>query len=307
MKISTSLYFDQSVQQMSTVQGDLAATQEQLSTGKKIVKPSDSPDQASMVTRFNTELARQTNYQSTLTQVETRLKSEETAMTSASDVLSTIKTLALQAANGTLATADRQAIALQLGSLRDQLLSLANAQDSNGNYLFSGTRVGQPAFGADASGQTVYQGDQGRMQVPVGDNRRMNLNMVGSDAFTSVVRDDGKGGKTAVGFFQSLDDLVSAVKNNDPTNTQRGISEVDNLSQGASLATAQIGSDLHVVDMQNSVLDSLVLNLKTVKSNVEDVDYTTAVTKMNKDQLALEAAQSSFAKISQMSLFKFLG
>jgi flagellar hook-associated protein 3 FlgL len=307
MKISTSLYFDQSVQQMSTVQGDLAATQEQLSTGKKIVKPSDSPDQASMVTRFNTELARQTNYQSTLTQVETRLKSEETAMTSASDVLSTIKTLALQAANGTLAPADRQAIALQLGSLRDQLLSLANTQDSNGNYLFSGTRVGQPAFGADASGQTVYQGDQGRMQVPVGDNRRMNLNMVGSDAFTSVVRDDGKGGKTAVGFFQSLDDLVSSVKNNDPTNMQRGISEVDNLSQGASLATAQIGSDLHVVDMQNSVLDSLVLNLKTVKSNVEDVDYTTAVTKMNKDQLALEAAQSSFAKISQMSLFKFLG
>ena len=307
MKISTSLYFDQSVQQMSTVQGDLAATQEQLSTGKKIVKPSDSPDQASMVTRFNTELARQTNYQSTLTQVETRLKSEETSMTSASDVLSTIKTLALQAANGTLATADRQAIALQLGSLRDQLLSLANTQDSNGNYLFSGTRVGQPAFGKDASGQTVYQGDQGRMQVPVGDNRRMNLNMVGSDAFTSVVRDDGKGGKTAVGFFQSLDDLVNSVKNNDPTNMQRGISEVDSLSQGVNLATAQIGSDLHVVDMQNSVLDSLVLNLKTVKSNVEDVDYTTAVTKMNKDQLALEAAQSSFAKISQMSLFKFLG
>ena len=307
MKISTSLYFDQSVQQMSTVQGDLAATQEQLSTGKKIVKPSDSPDQASMVTRFNTELARQTNYQSTLTQVETRLKSEETAMTSAGDVLSTIKTLALQAANGTLAPADRQAIGLQLGSLRDQLLSLANTQDSNGNYLFSGTRVGQPAFGKDASGKTVYQGDQGRMQVPVGDNRRMNLNMVGSDAFTSVVRDDGKGGKTAVGFFQSLDDLVNSVKNNDPTNVQRGIAEVDNLSQGANLATAQIGSDLHVVDMQNSVLDSLVLNLKTVKSNVEDVDYTTAVTKMNKDQLALEAAQSSFAKISQMSLFKFLG
>ena len=70
---------------------------------------------------------------------------------------------------------------------------------------------------------------------------------------------------------------------------------------------AEVGTTQSVVDMQNSVLDQVILNLKTSLSNVQDLDYTTAVTKMNQDQLALEAAQNSFAKISQMSLFNYLG
>jgi len=41
-------------------------------------------------------------------------------------------------------------------------------------------------------------------------------------------------------------------------------------------------------------------------SDIQDLDYTEAITKMNKDQLALEAAQSSFAKISKLSLFNFI-
>jgi flagellar hook-associated protein 3 FlgL len=130
--------------------------------------------------------------------------------------------------------------------------------------------------------------------------------MPGSDMFVRVVRDDGKGGKTGVDFFQSLDDLVKAVQSGDHTTIQRGISEVDTLQNGISQGLGQVGADLGVVDLQTNVLDQVVLRLKTTKSDVEDLDYTEAITRMNKDQLALEAAQSSFAKISQLSLFKFL-
>ena len=306
MKISTTLYFDRATQQLGNVQGELAKTQEQLSTGKQIVKPSDAPDKASLVTRLESELGRQTSYQETLKSVQTRLQSEETALKNTSDVLVRVKELSVQAANDTLSPADRQSIALEISSLREQILSLANTQDTNGNYLFSGSRVGEPAFGPDAKGQMVYQGDQARMKVAVGDNRRMNMNMPGSDAFVRVVRDDGKGGKVGVGFFQALDDLANAVKTSDNTGMQRGIKEIDTLQQGASDGLAQIGTDLNVVDMQNSVLDEVTLRLKTTKSDTEDLDYTKAITKMNKDQLALEAAQSSFAKISQLSLFKYM-
>ena len=306
MKISTTLYFDRSINQLGNVQGNLAKTQEQLSTGLQIVKPSDAPDKASLVTRLESELGRQTSYQETLKSVQTRLQSEETALKNTSDVLVRVKELSVQAANDTLSPADRQSIALEISSLREQILSLANTQDTNGNYLFSGSRVGEPAFGPDAKGQMVYQGDQARMKVAVGDNRRMNMNMPGSDAFVRVVRDDGKGGKVGVGFFQALDDLAKAVKTSDQTSIQRGIKEIDSLQQGASDAVAQIGTDLNVVDMQNSVLDEVTLRLKTTKSDTEDLDYTKAITKMNKDQLALEAAQSSFAKISQLSLFKYM-
>jgi flagellar hook-associated protein 3 FlgL len=306
MKISTGLYFDRATTQLGNVQGELSKTQQQLSTGKQIVKPSDAPDKAALVTRLESELSRQTGYQDTLKAVNVRLTAEETALKNTSDVMFRIKELAVQAANDTLGPQDRQSVAQELSNLKDQVLSLANSQDSNGNYLFSGSRTGVPAFSKDANGRVMYQGDQARMKVNVGDSRRMNLNMPGSDIYTRVVRDDGKGGKVGFDFFQALDDLVTAVKAGDQTNMQRGIAEVDTLQNGISEGLGQVGSDLTVVDMQNTVLDQVVLQLKTTRSDVEDLDYTTAITKMNKDQLALEAAQSSFAKISQLSLFKFL-
>jgi flagellar hook-associated protein 3 FlgL len=306
MKISTGLYFDRSTQQLGGVQARLTKVQEQLSTGLQIVKPSDAPDKASLVTRLEGELARQASYQDTLKSVNVRLTAEETALKNTSDVMYRIKELAVQAANDTVGAQDRQSIALEMTNLREQILSLANSQDANGNYLFSGSKAGSPAFSKDSSGRVNYQGDQARMQVNVGDNRRMNLNMPGSDAFTRVVRDDGKGNKTGVDFFQALDDLVSAVKSSDVKAMQRGVAEVDTLQNGISEGLGQIGADLTVVDLQTNVLDQVVLRLKTTRSDVEDLDYTEAITRMNKDQLALEAAQSSFAKISQLSLFKFL-
>jgi flagellar hook-associated protein 3 FlgL len=184
---------------------------------------------------------------------------------------------------------------------------LANSQDSNGNYLFAGSRVGKAPFGQDPRGAVVYQGDQSRMVVPVGDNRRMNLNIPGSDAFVHLVREDAMGKKVGIGFFQALTDLVDSVAAVDRSKIQRGIGELDKMQQGISDANAQVGTDMNVVDSQNSVLDEITLRLKSTRSDVEDLDYTEAITKMNKDQLALEAAQSSFAKISQLSLFKYLG
>jgi ABC-type amino acid transport substrate-binding protein len=78
------------------------------------------------------------------------------------------------------------------------------------------------------------------------------------------------------------------------------------LQQGIIDANAQVGTDMNVVDSQNSVLDEISLRLKTTLSDVQDLDYTEAITKMNKDQLALESAQSSFAKISKLTLFSYI-
>jgi flagellar hook-associated protein 3 FlgL len=84
------------------VQAKLTKVQEQLSTGLQIVKPSDEPDKASLVTRLESELARQAGYQDTLKAVNVRLTAEETALKNTSDVMYRIKELGVQAANDTL-------------------------------------------------------------------------------------------------------------------------------------------------------------------------------------------------------------
>ena len=306
MKVSTSLFFERASTQLGNVQGSLAKTQEQLSTGKQITKPSDEPDKASTVTRLESEMARQKSYQDTLTTMNTRLNSQESALRNVSDVLIRIKELTVQAANDTVSSADRKAIGLEIIGLRDQLLSQANAQDTNGNFLFAGSRSTQAPYALDANGHITYQGDQSRMKVQVGDNRRMNANTPGSDVFLRVIRDDGKGNQVGVNFFEALKDLSDAIINGLPKDMDRGLGEIDILQQGISNATAQIGSDMSVVDMQNSVLDETTLRLKSTLSDVQDLDYTEAITRMNKDQLALEAAQSTFAKIAKLTLFNYI-
>jgi len=306
MKFSTPLYFERSTQMLSDVQGKLSKTQEQLSTGKEIVRPSDAPDKAALVTRLDTQIARQQGYLDTLKSVNVRLTAEETALKNTSDVLFRIKELTMQGANGTLSAQDRQSVALEMRTLREQILSLANSQDANGNYLFSGSRASQPAFEKDDTGQIRYLGDHARMKVNVGDNRRMNLNMPGSDTFVRVVRTNDKGENVGVDFFQVLADAATAIESGDNTTVQRGVAEIDALQNGISEGLGQVGADLTVVDMQTSVLDQMLLQFKTTRSDVEDLDYTEAITRLNRDQIALEAAQSSFAKISQLSLFQYI-
>jgi len=87
---------------------------------------------------------------------------------------------------------------------------------------------------------------------------------------------------------------------------QRSISEVSALQDGVALGLAQIGTDMNVLDSQQVVLEETTLRLRSTLSSVEDLDYAEAITQMNKEMLALEAAQSSFAKISQLSLFDYI-
>ena len=306
MKISTSALFDRATQQMSNVQSSLAKSQAQLASGKQIVSPSDAPNQAASIQRLQSVINRQDSYANTLSSVKTRLQGEETALKSVSDLLLRVKEISVQAATDTLSANDRQTLAVEMGGLRDQILSLANAQDSMGNYLFAGSRVSQPAFAPDASGALAYQGDQTRMRVSVGDQRSVQINRSGSDAFVRVVRADATGAKSGVGFFQSLDELTAAVQKSDRGGMQRGIGEMDTLQSGMSLAMAEVGTDMNVVEAQTAVLDETRLTLKTTLSSIKDLDYAEAITQMNKQLLALEAAQSSFGKISKLSLFDYI-
>jgi flagellar hook-associated protein 3 FlgL len=103
-----------------------------------------------------------------------------------------------------------------------------------------------------------------------------------------------------------MDDLVAGINSSDGEAMQRGVDEMTSLLNGMSLAHADIGTDMNVVEQQTGVIEDTILNLKTNLSTVEDLDYAAAITKMNQQLLSLEAAQSSFSKISQLSLFNYL-
>jgi len=306
MKISTSFLFDRATSQMSTVQNKLANAQAQMSQGKQIIAPSDAPDQAAVIMRFKGVIQRNESFANTLDSANARYRAEETTLQNVSDSMIRMRELGIQAANDTLGPVDRKALSLEMAGLRDQMMSLANTQDTSGSYLFAGSRVSEPAFGVNAAGEFVYQGDQTKVDVLVGDQRTIRLNSPGSDVFQRVVRTDEDGNPFGVSFFQAMDDMVKAVEGSDQAAMQRGVDELSNMTDSVSLALAQIGTNMNVVESQQTVIDETVLRLKSLLSEVEDLDYAEAITKMNKDMLALEAVQSSFAKVTQLNLFNYI-
>ena len=298
--------FERGSTQMSTVQSNLTQTQAKLAQGKQVINASDAPDQAASIQRLKSILNRQDSYQSSLNTVKNRLQGEESTLQSVSDLLVRAKEVAVQGANDTLNPGDRKALATEMQALRDQMLSLANTKDSNDNFLFAGSRVKQQAFAENSSGVPVYRGDQTRMNVRVGEQRSIPINRTGTGAFVSVNRTDTDGTAIGVGFFKVMDDLIAGLNNSKGADVSRGVGELDNLQLGVSLARAEVGTNLNVVDQQTSVIEDMTLNLKTTLSSIEDLDYASAITKMNQQMLSLEAAQSSFAKVSKLSLFNFI-
>jgi flagellar hook-associated protein 3 FlgL len=302
MKISTSFLFDRATERMSTIQNKLATTQAQMAVGKQILSPSAAPDQAAAIQRLKGEVQRQDSHTRTLEVAMRRYTAEETALSSSNDLLIRMKELGLQAANDTLAPDDRKAIGMEMKALRDQLLSLGNTRDNSGNYLFSGTRVNTPAFAEEASGKVIYQGDQTQTRIPAGVERTVQFTRAGTDVFSRVVRDDSQ----AVVFFDALDQMIAGVDSSQTAKIQQGVADLTQMHNNLTLAQAQNGSDQSVLQAQLDVLDETTLRIKSTLSEIEDLDYAEAVTKMNKEMMAMEAAMGSFGKISGLSLFDYI-
>jgi flagellar hook-associated protein 3 FlgL len=306
MKISTSYFFDRALSQMTGSQNALAQSQTQLSTGKKVVQPSDAPDEASAIQRLKTVIARQDSFERAVQTTENRLKAEETALEASANILIRLKELTIQALNDTYGPKDREIMALEMQGLQEDLLSFANSRDPSGTYLFSGSRTLTPPFAPNAQGDIIYQGDETINLVDVGDQRQVKLNRTGTEVFQRVNRPQPDGTNEGRSFFQSVQDLVDGVRNSDRDAMNRGLGELEQLTQGVAVSQAKVGSAMNVVENQRAVLDETRLQLKTVLSEMEDLDYTEAVTEMQKRMLALQASQAGFAQISRLSLFEYI-
>lgn len=305
MKVSTSQIFERATTQMAQQQSKVAAMQTQLATGKQVLRPSDSPEQAGMIQRLSSALNRQDVYSSNLDAINSRLGAEEAALMSSEDVMQRVRELAVQASSDTMSVADRKIIASEVTALRDQLLSLANAQDVSGNYVFSGSMVRDQPFTEDAAGNLVYQGDQNRMLVDVSDQRQLALNRPGNEVFSSVIRETD-GVSERVGFFQVIDDFNAALLNQDSGQLQNSLAEVSELTLNMAVSIADVGSRLRISELQSDSLADAKLRYQTLLSGAEDLDYATAITQLTSEIMSLEAGQSSFAKISQLTLFDYI-
>jgi len=172
-------------------------------------------------------------------------------------------------------------------------LNLSNTRDLSGNYIFSGNKVDQPAFVENPSGEVIYNGDYGRFEVNVSDVRKMSINTIGPELFTSA-------------DFATLDDMVSKLADDDGDGIRAAIGGLHAIHDKLTVSYGTMAGRVSEIESQRAIIEDTQLRLDELLMREDDLDYATAVTELTQESLALQALQSSFAKLSQMSLFDYI-
>jgi len=171
-------------------QSDLSDLNIQLSTGKRINQPSDDPVGAARALDLSHLTADVTQYQRNITTANARLGLEDQTLSNVSGVLGRVRTLLLQAANGSQTDETRGDIAAEMVQLRQQLLGQANSKDGQGDYIFAGNRTGTAPF-ASQNGVS-YLGDDGQRMVAAGPGLQVATGDPGSAVFADIPTGNGK-------------------------------------------------------------------------------------------------------------------
>ncbi|WP_101927726.1 MULTISPECIES: flagellar hook-associated protein FlgL [Luteimonas] len=190
-RISTTMLYQQSLASMQTKQTSLARIQQQLNTGQKLITAKDDPVGAGSAVGLDRALAELERFGKNGDTIRHRLGMQENALAQAGDVMGRITELTVRANSASLSDADRQAIAIEVTSLRDSLFDIANSPDGSGRYLFGGTQDGSPPF-ARANGGVSYVGDQTQRQVEVAPQLFVTETLPGSEVFLRVRTGDGR-------------------------------------------------------------------------------------------------------------------
>lgn len=190
MRISTNTMFDSGATRISSLQSNLAKVQEQLSSGKRVLTPSDDPVAASRAVVLSQSQATNTQYGVNRRTAADALNTEEMALKGANDLFMELKTSIIKAGNGSLDDVQRSFIGTEIAGRFNDLLALANSVDGTGSYIFSGYQTSTAPFTKTNTGAS-YNGDEGDRISQVGPQRQFAVNDNGAAVFERIRTGNG--------------------------------------------------------------------------------------------------------------------
>ncbi|RRJ62304.1 flagellar hook-associated protein 3 [Paenibacillus oralis] len=294
MRVTGMMQNLQLLKNLRNINTAMTTGQQQLATGQKISKPSDDPVGTGYQMRYDTDLARSDEF---LTNAQTGteiLKTMDSLLQQASDVLKRSRTLALQAANGTLDSQQRQTISSEIKQLKEQLVTIGNST-FNGRYLFNGQKTDQAPY--TVAGAATAETDPGLFYLNVSPSVKVPVSITGEVVFGAAGTDNA---------FKVLDDLANALDTNNEAGIQTAIDNIDVTSDRLNVSWSEIGARMNRFDLMTNRIQDEQVNIKEQRSNVADVDFSEAIVDLKMKENVLQAALSTGARIMQTSLVDFL-
>jgi flagellar hook-associated protein 3 FlgL len=291
-RVTQGMMMDRSYLSLQTGLSRLAKTQEQLSTGRVLNRPSDSPTDTTNAMRLRASLADQTQYARNAEDGLGRLGQADSTLTSMLDQVRRVKELGMRSVN-TLnqSPAAREALAAEIDQLRAGLIDGANT-----------TYLGRPIFGGIVNGSTAYDasgtfvGVPGVVQRTVDKDVRVTVNVSGPDVF----------GPDGASLFDTLTALATSVRAGTTATTQTEMAALDTAANRLTFVLADVGSRSNRLERAAQGAKDSVLDLASSLSEIENVDLARATMDLKMQEVAYQAALASTARLVQPSLADFL-
>jgi flagellar hook-associated protein 3 FlgL len=186
MRLSTGMFYELGMRGIQRQLADQLDLQQQLSAGRRVLKPSDDPMAAAAVIGLDQAKGLNTQYAANASNANASLGLEEQALADAMRVLQDVKSLAITAGNPVMKNEDRISLAAQVRGLYDELLGIANRTNGEGEYLFSGYKGTTKPFSESAPGVVGYAGDESERLLQIAPQRRIAASDSGADVFQRI-------------------------------------------------------------------------------------------------------------------------
>ncbi|WP_178861217.1 flagellar hook-associated protein FlgL [Thiomicrorhabdus cannonii] len=344
MRISTNMFHSQGISSIQNHQKSVMDTQLQLSTGKRVNAPGDDPVATSQIHALNRTMNTIEQYAKNGEYAKSQLVLEETAIADTIGSLQRARELAIQMSNGTYTAADREATAAEVDQIIQQVKSMMNYRNSEGELIFAGSSVNatqafvedvnNPGYYAyiggvnsDASGaETTPQDplanygsrfvqigfDDDNLLAPddAGDPSRVRITDNGNRVFsipgaTLPYTNNTGGGTPEANVLNVLVEFKNTLLAGN-TPSDEVIGDMDSALTNLSQIRAEIGGRQNRIQSQYEAGESFKVALEERRMTLEDMDLVAGVTELTKSQNALQMAQQVFTKVQGMSLFNYL-
>lgn len=282
-------------------------TQLQLSTGRKLNRPSDDPVGMTYSLRYRTELSANTQYQSNVDSALSWLDYNDTALDQVGSILQRLKELTVKASNTTNPDSALSSIKTEVEQLKEQLIDIGNSK-LNGKYIFNGQQYDTKPydFEKDENNLSKTDGvgdlltDSGSINFIVGENVQLPINVTGNTIFgnPSEQNDDH--------IFTMMDRLIGALGSSDFPTISSQLDKIDTRMEKVLTARAEIGAKTNRVELMAGRLEDMGINLTDLQSKAEDADYEKLIIQSKIQESIYNASLSAGAKIISTSLVDFL-
>lgn len=310
MRISSNTSYELGIAALNRQQAAQIKTLEQMSTGRRMLTPSENPAAYVRALEVSQADAGNTQYAINRQNAMSNLGMLEGTLGNVTNLVQNAQELAVYAGNGTLTDSGRGAIATELRGNLEELLALANRTDANGQYLFSGFQGSTKPF-ADTGAGVQYFGDDGQRLVQASASRQLAVNESGRNVFERIPASGGG----YQSLFKTLSDLIDVLEtpvttDADKTALANGLSgaqsNLSNSLDNVLQVRSAVGTRMNEVDTLNDAGDDLTIQYKQQLSELRDLDYARAISDLTQQQAYLEATQKAFLKVQGLSLFDYI-